>query len=523
MRTLPESFRSTNGMAAVASLGIHGLLLIVLPFLPYDSQLAANVQQRTVGIVELTPEEQSRLPGASSVPAALPSFATQPSPLPPLPPPPSFPVGALPPLPDPITLPPSIGLPPAGNNSLQALQPNQTFILPVSPERSNRTTSGVPKVNPSQSTQQAFATGSTTNTPPPPPVLNTLPPPPPLGNLQPPVAAAPNQSQNRTFNSSELLPPVPQWQQPRNTGLPEMRLNPAEPFSPNEVPTPQVAQTLPTSPNLVQPQQPQNEPQQPQPQSQPQQQVAAANPTQPVESGPRPQQLPERGKQELLALQQKIREERAAATNPAVNVAPQTAVNPQPVEPHTAEPTRQQLVAALRSQQTTASDSSTPAQPDTTAEQEQTRRQQLVAALRSQQTTASGSSSNSSATSDRDAQLQAWENRQNTIQQNYSNVVTKAPIYKTIKSCDRRLEGVAVLGVVVNPEGRIVSGPDFLSRQGAAGVEQAAKEYVQAYEFPKSESAVNQQFHLQYQYDTANCAQPSEAPNTPEPPQQSDA
>ncbi|WP_143167815.1 hypothetical protein [Chroogloeocystis siderophila] len=512
MRTLPESFRSTNGMAAVASLGIHGLLLIVLPFLPYDSQLAANIQQRTVGIVELTPEEQSRLPGASSVPAALPPFATQQSPLPPLPPPPPFPVGALPPLPDPIALPPSIGLPPVGSNSLQALRPNQTFILPVSPERSNRTTSGVPKVNPSRNSQQAFSTGSIINAPPPPPILNTLPPPPPLGNLQPPVAAAPNQNQNRTYNSGELLPPVPQWRQPSNAGLPAMRLNPAEPFSPEGVPPSQVAQTLPTPPNLVQPQQPQ---------SQPQQQVAVVNPTQPVESGPRPQQLPERGKQELLALQQKIREERAA-TNPPAAAAPQTATNPQPVEPHTAEQTRQQqIVAALRSEPNTAS-ATNPAQPDNTAEQ--TRRQQIVAALRSEPNTAGGSGSGLSATSDRDAQLQAWAKRQSTIQQNYSNVVTKAPIYKTIKSCDRGLEGVAVLGVVVNPAGRIVSGPDFLSRKGAASVEQAAKEYVQAYEFPKGESSVNQQFHLQYQYDIANCAaQPPETPNTPEQPQQSDA
>ncbi|WP_439566436.1 hypothetical protein, partial [Gloeocapsopsis crepidinum] len=74
--------------------------------------------------------------------------------------------------------------------------------------------------------------------------------------------------------------------------------------------------------------------------------------------------------------------------------------------------------------------------------------------------------------------------------------------------------------------GRIVSGPDFLSRQGAAGVEQAAKEYIQEYEFPKSASAVNQQFHLQYQYDTANCAQPPENSDPQQPesqPEQSDA
>ncbi|MUL37745.1 hypothetical protein [Gloeocapsopsis dulcis] len=505
-RVLPESFRSTNGLATVASLGIHGLLLIVLPFLPFDSQLAANIQQRTVGLMELTPEEQSRLPGASSVPAALPPFAAQQSVLPPLPPPPPFPVGALPPLPDPIALPPSIGLPPPSNNSFQAaLRPNQTFILPVSPQQSKpTTTSGVPRE--SNNNRQTFATGSTLNAPPPPPVLNTLPPPPPLGNLQPPVAAAPNQSQ-RPYNSGELLPPIPQWQQPTNTGLPAMRLNPSEEFSPGEAPQSQVAQTIPTPPNLIQPQQPQ----QPQPQSEPQQQVAAA-PAETVESGPRTQQLPERGKQELLALQQRIREERATAAPPA-NPAPQLA------EPHTAEQARQQqIVAALRNEQNTRNNDPA-AQSDSTAEQ--ARRQQLVTALRDEQNTTAGSGSDQSANTDRDAQLQAWAERQDTVQQNHSNVVTKAPIYKTIKSCQRELEGVAVLGVVVNPEGRIVSGPDFLSRQGAAGVEQAAKEYIQEYEFPKSASAVNQQFHLQYQYDTANCSQPSEDPEPQQQPEQS--
>jgi hypothetical protein len=511
MRILPESFRSTNGLATVASLGIHGLLLIVLPFLPYDSQLAANIQQRTVGLVELTPEEQGRLPGTPSVPAALPPFAAQESVLPPLPPPPPFPVGALPPLPDPIALPPSIGLPPPSNNSFQAaIRPNQTFILPVSPQQSKpSTTSGVS----GSSSNRQFGIGSTLNAPPPPPVLNTLPPPPPLGNLQPPVAATPNQSQ-RPYNSGELLPPVPQWQQPTNTGLPAMRLNPSEGFSPGELPQSQVAQTIPTPPNLIQPQQPQ-------PQSEPQQQITAApaEPAEPVESALRAQQLPERGKQELLALQQRIREERAtAAAPPTANPAPQLA------EPHTAEQTRQQIVAALRNEQN-ARNNDTAAQSDSTAEQ--ARRQQLVAALRDEQNTAAGSGSNQSATTNRDAQLQAWAERQNTIQQNHSNVVTKAPIYKTIKSCQRGLEGVAVLGVVVNPEGRIVSGPDFLSRQGAAGVEQAAKEYIQEYEFPKSVSAVNQQFHLQYQYDTANCAQPPENPEQQQQPEsqpeQSDA
>ena len=60
IQSVPEAWRSSTGLAALASLGIHGLLLVSLPFISLNSP--DDQLQQTVGIVALTPEEQSRLP-----------------------------------------------------------------------------------------------------------------------------------------------------------------------------------------------------------------------------------------------------------------------------------------------------------------------------------------------------------------------------------------------------------------------------------------------------------------------------
>ena len=88
LKSLPET-RSAS-LAILASLGIHGLLWVVIPFIPFSSQSIGPASQRTIGLVQLTPAELSRLPRAATPPIQLPAFATQPSTLPPLPPPPEF-------------------------------------------------------------------------------------------------------------------------------------------------------------------------------------------------------------------------------------------------------------------------------------------------------------------------------------------------------------------------------------------------------------------------------------------------
>nr|WP_290223026.1 TonB family protein [Trichocoleus desertorum] len=75
IKSLSQALRQPTGIASIASVGLHGLLWIVLPILPLASKTTESEAQRSVQVVELTPAEQSRLP----------SFATPQLSLPPLP------------------------------------------------------------------------------------------------------------------------------------------------------------------------------------------------------------------------------------------------------------------------------------------------------------------------------------------------------------------------------------------------------------------------------------------------------
>jgi len=112
LKNIPEFLSQPTGIAALASVGIHGAIAFIMPLVPVDSnkpnqQVASS---KTVGLVELNQAEQNRLPGSapkialkplplqSQVPA-LPNFVSQPQSLPPLPPPGSTTQLVLPPLP----------------------------------------------------------------------------------------------------------------------------------------------------------------------------------------------------------------------------------------------------------------------------------------------------------------------------------------------------------------------------------------------------------------------------------------
>ncbi|NJN88702.1 MAG: hypothetical protein HC881_23500 [Leptolyngbyaceae cyanobacterium SL_7_1] len=85
--TLQRYFRQPTGLSTLASLGVHGLLLTLLPVLPLAS---SNAEEPAivdpVGVLELTASERSRLPNFSTpdslVPVIPPSSAY---PLPPNP------------------------------------------------------------------------------------------------------------------------------------------------------------------------------------------------------------------------------------------------------------------------------------------------------------------------------------------------------------------------------------------------------------------------------------------------------
>lgn len=422
IKTLPEFWRSSTGLAALVSLGIHVLLFVVLPVLPFDSKTLDPQLQGNIGLIELTPSEQSRLPQTDS-PAQPPSDATPPSVLPPVSPLPN--------------VPPSYYYPPVATQS-SALPP-----LPL----------------------------------PPPPVLN-LPPP-----GVPPVYNYPNNQPLTQSPYSGAIAPVP--------GQPYMlrRLPPAPPLTLSANPNlPSTAGLKPaplSAANLPSPRAQQNNNPQNTNQSQ-NQKVATATPVRPS----RPEKLPERGKESLLAVRRKLQQR--STRNPAGSTPLATALRN----------TNQQLgLTQLKPANTAVRPEKL---PERGREMLLTRRDKL----RQARVEPNRSGSISAATVQRNTQLAAYETRQDRVYEEYPNAKTKPPIYKTLQSCQRQLAGsVAIVGVVVNPKGQIISGPDFLYKQGAAGIEQATKDYVMGYRFPKTDNSINQHFHLQFKYDTGKCSE----------------
>jgi hypothetical protein len=96
-----QLLQQPTAISAIASLGMHALLFVLLPILPYAALTEAEPEiRRSVEVVELTPEEQNRLPEFSSAQVDLPPLF------------PDSPTGDLPPLPlpKPSTPPPADGL-----------------------------------------------------------------------------------------------------------------------------------------------------------------------------------------------------------------------------------------------------------------------------------------------------------------------------------------------------------------------------------------------------------------------------
>lgn len=90
-KQLPPAVRQVlqqpTAVSAIASFGVHLLLFAVLPILPYAAFTEDEPEiRRSVEVVELTPEEQSRLPEFSNEQLDLPPlFQDSPGTLPPLP------------------------------------------------------------------------------------------------------------------------------------------------------------------------------------------------------------------------------------------------------------------------------------------------------------------------------------------------------------------------------------------------------------------------------------------------------
>lgn len=62
-KNIPELLSQPIGIAAIASLGIHGAIAMIVPLMPMDSSKSKDTaSSKTVGLLELSQADQSRLP-----------------------------------------------------------------------------------------------------------------------------------------------------------------------------------------------------------------------------------------------------------------------------------------------------------------------------------------------------------------------------------------------------------------------------------------------------------------------------
>ncbi|BAY11765.1 hypothetical protein [Calothrix sp. NIES-2098] len=63
LKNLPEIITQPTGIAAIASLGIHGAIALIVPLVPVDSNKPKeSASSKTVGVMELSQADQNRLP-----------------------------------------------------------------------------------------------------------------------------------------------------------------------------------------------------------------------------------------------------------------------------------------------------------------------------------------------------------------------------------------------------------------------------------------------------------------------------
>jgi hypothetical protein len=143
LKNIPEVLTQPTGIAALASLGIHGAIAFLLPLMPVQSSKSAkqtSTNPKPVGLTQLTPTEQNRLP---QTPAPL-SGSLQ-AQLPPSP-------GQIPSLPAPQQLPLNLpnaqqsGLPAPPPGAVMSNTPGSTSLsLPPLPQTPNFNVSSLPK------------------------------------------------------------------------------------------------------------------------------------------------------------------------------------------------------------------------------------------------------------------------------------------------------------------------------------------------------------------------------------------
>ncbi len=169
-KNLRHNLRQPGSLAAIVSVGLHGLLL--LPIISFSQTQPDEPEiPQPVALLELSPEEQQRLPDLSTPEFSLPPISETPpdlfsfSPLPNQPPPPDFssnlPPFFMSPLPAPPTTPmPTMPLPQRQVPITPPPQQRQTPVTPPQPTSPPQPTTPDP-----EPTDQTLGSGSTTAVP----------------------------------------------------------------------------------------------------------------------------------------------------------------------------------------------------------------------------------------------------------------------------------------------------------------------------------------------------------------------
>jgi len=267
LKNIPDILSQPAGIAAIASVGIHGAIAFILPLMPVDSskstkQVSSN---KPVGLVQLSQADQNRLPqipGTSPVAlkpqVPLPNFATQPTQLAALPPalssssqlilPPipqtrnNYPIASVPKSQSLRIVPQTKGnfqidtsgfnaskttaqsFPRFDKNDIKIARSSQPLSVDRLPElqADNKIPEEIPNTPPLENSSEAMpstATYGASSTPERMSVENDVPKiATPNQDLITPVAETPKAGDNLTLAGANL----PQWQQESNSSIPEL-------------------------------------------------------------------------------------------------------------------------------------------------------------------------------------------------------------------------------------------------------------------------------------------------------------
>jgi len=453
VQALPEAWRSTKGLAIVGSLGIHTLLLVVLPFVSLDPQEVDL--QSSIGVVELSPEEQSRVPQVAADPSVIPPANT------------------------------------AQQQAPAAAQGFQSEILPPLP-------APTPLLPPPPGTTLMYQMPSSDSLPPPAPV--PLPPPPQNPSLlsQNPFGQSPAPQPNQTNQNIQMREIAP----PANALPPIPDLPPTQDLQPS----PPLAQDRATADNST----PKNLPDRAQQERMARQNalaqrlVANRNKADTSPTSDRDRLLEAASQQQVQRA--KEREERASRL--AATLQQRRQSNPTPTNPPASNPDsdRASRLAAVLQQRRQSNP--TPTNPP--ASNPDSDRASRLAALQqrlARPIDAQPDSKPQSESTQTIAQIEALQQQYQKVQQAYPQFVTAAPIRKRVPVCNKKLNGgEAIIAALTDTTGKIVIGPDVISKDSPSNVQRAAIRYVKGYPFTKSATPVNQTFRLEFSHNPKLCS-----------------